>query len=128
MFIFFFLTHALKPTTSGSAAPTGLCASNPVGSFVDGTSIPGTLTGNANKPWQVDTSGGCLSAGVFDTNSESQITAGIGSGVDSTSTLSIVIPGGATSVRFLYSSDRLDPGDVFTVSGVDGGPINLKGE
>ena len=133
----------VSPTTQ---QPTGLCSANPgPGMFAylfvciyfcglllltitlhllvyDGSSLVDfTVDGGADDPWSIDSSGGC-------DGTSSQISAGAGgNGVDNNSFLRIDIPSGATSVRFFSKSTGLQNNDPFTISGVDNGPINLKG-
>ena len=111
-----------QPTGSPTPQPTGLCSANP-GPVYDGISLDDfTVDGGANDPWSIDSSGGC-------DGTSSQISAGAGnSGVDTNSFLRIDIPSGATSVSFFYTNTGLGQNDDFTISGVDGGPDNLKGE
>ena len=135
----------VSPTTQ---QPTGLCSANPgPGMFVcvlncvyyfcslllltitlhllvyDGSSLADfTVDGGADDPWSIDSSGGC-------DGTSSQISAGAGgNGVDTNSFLRIDIPSGATSVSFFYTNTGLGNNDDFTISGVGGGPENLKGE
>ena len=95
-----------SPTTS---APTGLCEANPVelydGSSLSGVTVIDTEDISGYRAWEVDDRGGCTAAGIFDNTpgSENQFTAGLQTGVDRRTTLSIPVPAGATSVQYYYS-------------------------
>ena len=100
-------------TPSQSLSPTGLCEANPVelydGSSLSGVTVIDTEIFNAGySPWQVDNSAGCGGTG-------SQFTAGLNTGVERFTTLSIPVPAGATSVQYYYTHQNLDGNDDFII-------------
>ena len=104
-------------TTIGNPGSGGACGENHAVKgflgFEEGTIVPGTISGDAVRPWAINSMGAC-------NGSNNGLTAGVDAsgakGVDTLSTYTVDVPQGATKMSYFYSYPAaLDRGDDFHV-------------
>ena len=90
-------------TTIGNPGSGGACGENHAVKgflgFEEGTIVPGTISGDAVRPWAINSMGAC-------NGSNNGLTAGVDAsgakGVDTLSTYTVDVPQGATKMIYFY--------------------------
>ena len=101
-------TTSTTTTTIGNPGSGGACGENNAVKgflgFEEGTIVPGTISGDAVRPWAINSMGAC-------NGSNNGLTAGVDAsgakGVDTLSTYTVDVPQGATKMSYFYTKSMV---------------------